>query len=386
MTQSKTTTYNENNPTLLLVDDEVALLEVYSDVCQDFFNIETATGGIKAVEILKNKQIDVVLSDFNMKEGNGLLVLKEAHSRNIPIIMISASNEKSSLLKIANQKPFYFFDKMVNSNEILEKLKEAINYSSQNVENKFYFHLGKNAAKTIHDISNPLNVIVGKAEIIKIHKNNPKMIEQCVNDIETSVDRIGNMIQKTKVDFVEFKEKMMNKGLSETEAFEKNEEYLTEYSLLKFLFDFKISQEELLIKNKVKMHITLQNKQDKLVLMHQEDLYRVFSNLIENSIYEFKKHNQDLRLITFAVTEDNDKVYISVKDNGPGIPKDVKGKLFNSSFSTKPKGQGSGLGLSSCKEIIEKHNGSITVGEEFQGAEFILSFPILKTEVSQKAA
>lgn len=74
--------------------------------------------------------------------------------------------------------------------------------------------------------------------------------------------------------------------------------------------------------------------------------------------------------------EDRDKVIVTVKDTGPGIPKDDLPHIFEPFFSTKDEGYGVGLGLSTVYGIIERHNGSIKAeNNPEKGATFILEFP-----------
>ena len=75
----------------------------------------------------------------------------------------------------------------------------------------------------------------------------------------------------------------------------------------------------------------------------------------------------------------NDKVEIIVKDNGNGIPQNIIDKIFQPFFTTKPTGQGTGLGLSLAYDIITKeHNGTIKVeSKESEGSEFIIQLPIV---------
>ena len=72
------------------------------------------------------------------------------------------------------------------------------------------------------------------------------------------------------------------------------------------------------------------------------------------------------------------KVEIIVKDNGNGIPQNIIDKIFQPFFTTKPTGQGTGLGLSLTYDIITKeHNGTITVeSEEGEGTEFTIQLPV----------
>jgi two-component system, NtrC family, sensor kinase len=72
------------------------------------------------------------------------------------------------------------------------------------------------------------------------------------------------------------------------------------------------------------------------------------------------------------------KVLISVKDNGNGIPKDIVDKVFQPFFTTKPTGQGTGLGLSLAYDIIKAHGGQIKVEtKQGEGSEFMIQLPIV---------
>ncbi len=71
-----------------------------------------------------------------------------------------------------------------------------------------------------------------------------------------------------------------------------------------------------------------------------------------------------------------DKIELSVKDNGTGIPQKVVDKIFQPFFTTKPTGQGTGLGLSLSYDIIKAHGGEIKVEtKESEGSRFIIQLP-----------
>jgi signal transduction histidine kinase len=73
-----------------------------------------------------------------------------------------------------------------------------------------------------------------------------------------------------------------------------------------------------------------------------------------------------------------DKVLISVKDNGPGIPQKILDKIFQPFFTTKPTGKGTGLGLSLSYDIVKAHGGEIKVeSKEGEGTEFIIQLPVV---------
>ena len=69
-------------------------------------------------------------------------------------------------------------------------------------------------------------------------------------------------------------------------------------------------------------------------------------------------------------------VFVSVQDNGPGIPDSIKDKIFQPFFTTKPTGQGTGLGLSVSYDIVKAHGGEIKVESSVgKGTEFIIQIP-----------
>ncbi|HLY72070.1 MAG TPA: ATP-binding protein, partial [Puia sp.] len=120
---------------------------------------------------------------------------------------------------------------------------------------------------------------------------------------------------------------------------------------------------------------------DKIPLI-QQDIVRVLINLFNNAFYavnEKIKTNAENYEPTVSVQTKklNDKIILTVMDNGNGIPQKVIDKIFQPFFTTKPTGQGTGLGLSLSYDIIKAHGGEIKVQtRENEGSEFIIELPI----------
>ena len=113
-----------------------------------------------------------------------------------------------------------------------------------------------------------------------------------------------------------------------------------------------------------------------------QDIGRVILNLITNAFYAVTEKKKQSRenyepLVFVSTKKSGDKVLISVKDNGNGIPQKVLDKIFQPFFTTKPTGQGTGLGLSMSYDIITKaHNGEIKVEtKEGEGSAFTIILP-----------
>ena len=100
-------------------------------------------------------------------------------------------------------------------------------------------------------------------------------------------------------------------------------------------------------------------------------------------LFEKKKQSLDSYEPTVSVSTKkiNDKVEIKVADNGNGIPQKVLDKIFQPFFTTKPTGQGTGLGLSLAYDIIKAHGGELKVEtKEGKGSEFTIWLPLSKNE------
>ncbi|MEJ2584774.1 MAG: ATP-binding protein [Robiginitalea sp.] len=117
------------------------------------------------------------------------------------------------------------------------------------------------------------------------------------------------------------------------------------------------------------------------VILVPQDIGRVLLNLFTNAFYAVNEKKetdpeafQPMVSVKTKATENG--VNIRVKDNGKGIPEAIKGKIFQPFFTTKPTGQGTGLGLSLSYDIVRAHGGEITVeSEEGKGTEFNVILP-----------
>ena len=108
------------------------------------------------------------------------------------------------------------------------------------------------------------------------------------------------------------------------------------------------------------------------------ELNQVFLNIIMNGIEAIREQERKEKgLITIKTWIDGDSAYVSVSDDGPGIPMEISDKIFDPFFSTKPVGAGTGLGLSICYEIVaNKHGGDIEVtSQPGVGTTFTIKLP-----------
>jgi signal transduction histidine kinase len=113
-----------------------------------------------------------------------------------------------------------------------------------------------------------------------------------------------------------------------------------------------------------------------------QDISRVLVNLYNNAFYAVREKTQQspngyAPQVSVTTKKANGMIEITVKDNGNGIPENLWQKIFQPFFTTKPTGQGTGLGLSLSYDIVKAHGGDIKVSSENgRGAQFTVSLPI----------
>jgi len=121
---------------------------------------------------------------------------------------------------------------------------------------------------------------------------------------------------------------------------------------------------------------------------YPQDLLRVFLNLINNAMYAAHKRREEENgdfspKLWLSTKVDGDLVSIEVRDNGKGIPPEIQQKIFTPFFTTKPAGQGTGLGLSLSYDIVNKqHGGELTVNSvsgEFTAFQVALARTLAET-------
>ena len=114
-----------------------------------------------------------------------------------------------------------------------------------------------------------------------------------------------------------------------------------------------------------------------------QDIGRVLLNLINNAFYAVdkraKENHKDYKPVVVVSTKRFDgQIEISVQDNGHGIPTEIKDKIFQPFFTTKPTGSGTGLGLSLSYDIVKAHGGELSVESMVgDGSAFFIQLPIV---------
>jgi signal transduction histidine kinase len=220
--------------------------------------------------------------------------------------------------------------------------------------------MGELASGVAHEIRNPLNTI-------------GTIIQQLDKDFEpvSDTEEFHDLAR-----LVHGEVKRINKTVSDFLKFSRPDPIHPEKFQLRILFE-QIAQQynSLLQENNIKLenHINWNGE----VYWDQSQIRQVLMNLIQNAIDAMEKGG---KIILSVNLEKAKEVVISVKDNGPGIPDDIRNRIFNLYFTTKAKG--TGIGLSIVQRIIYEHEGLISVDSKVGfGTTFHITLPLNVTAI-----
>jgi len=277
-------------------------------------------------------------------------------------------------------------------NLILQQQKEEIQETiialkatqTQLIQSEKMASLGELTAGIAHEIQNPLNFVNNFAEVSnelidemaeEVKKGNFDEAKIIANDLKQNLEKINHHGKRADG---------IVKSMLQHSRTSSGQKELTDINVLCDEY-LRLSYHGLRAKDKsfnAKFETDFDSTLEKINVIPQ-DIGRVILNLINNAFYAVtEKRNANLDAyeptVSVSTRQLEDKVEIAVKDNGNGISQKVLDKIFQPFFTTKPTGQGTGLGLSLSYDIVKSHGGELKVEtKEGEGSKFTFQLPIL---------
>jgi len=283
-------------------------------------------------------------------------------------------NKQKAYHQVKKQKEETDFQK----NKVEKTLEELKTTQAQLIQSEKMASLGELTAGIAHEIQNPLNFVNNFAEVNKellaemndeIDKGNldeVKAISKSVVDNEEKISHHGKRADA------------IVKGMLQHSKTSSGQRELTNINVLAGEYS-RLAYHGLRAKDK-SFNATMKTDFDESIgriSIVPQDIGRVILNLINNAFYavDLKKKQIGVNYeptVSVSTKKINEKVEIKVSDNGNGIPQKVLDKIFQPFFTTKPTGQGTGLGLSLSYDIVKAHGGEIKV-ETKEGERTVFS-------------
>ena len=269
------------------------------------------------------------------------------------------------------------------ANKVLETtLVNLKTTQAQLIHSEKMASLGELTAGIAHEIQNPLNFVNNFSDV------NKELIDEAESEMnQGNVDKAREILNDIK----ENEEKIIHhgkradaivKGMLQHSHSNTGQKELRDINSLADEY-LRLSYHGMRAKDKsfnAKLETVFDNNIGKIDIVPQE-MGKVIVNLVNNAFYAVnEKQKQNIKgyepTVILTTAKHNGKIEIKVKDNGNGMPQKILDKIFQPFFTSKPTGQGTGLGLSLAYDIVKAHGGEIKVEtREGEGSEFIIQLP-----------
>jgi signal transduction histidine kinase len=366
---------------ILIVDDEPGIREMLArELTTAGYFADSAANALDALDMMEREKYHVVLCDLNMPKLGGIEALERFRKRDtdIEVIMMTGYATVETAVAAMKKGAYDFVEKPFNLEEVLALVDKSLEKSElrrtitelreikkkleqtqmQLIQSEKLAGIGQLAAGVAHELNNPLSGVMGFAQLLLA---DPTLTAQQRSDVET----ICGQSQRCRVIIQNLLQFSRRKD-PVSEPVDIAPLLQATVDLVKY--DFSTSGIDLIQKIPASLP---------MVFGDANQLQQVFLNLITNARQAMEAQKKGRLLIEGK--ENQGRVQILFTDEGPGIPKEILGKVFDPFFTTKPPGKGTGLGLSICYGIVLQHQGDLRVESEVGlGTTFTLELPIHK--------
>jgi signal transduction histidine kinase len=417
---------------ILIVDDTINNLKLLSDMLTSSgFCVRKARNGVMALTAVTTKHPDLILLDIKMPQMDGYEVCRhlqaDSATQSIPIIFLSALDDAFDKVKAFDLGAVDYVTKPFQKTEVLkriqhqlrlqyltrrlnhqnETLEEALKYLKENqaeiVQKAKILSLNQLIAGIAHEINNPVGFIAGNlshlqdyfgevANVIKDHHQKyPDLVAadakseldfiledwpRLFQSMASGADRIDEIVQALKT--------FSHHGEAGMKPIDLHQTLDSTLVLLKSRLQTQAQRPEI---NMVRDYGSLAEVRCDAKLIGQV-FWSLLNNAIDaiNRLWDPEQTHPDAvdlaqrspEIVIKTRSPESAWVDILIGDNGIGITEEVKNRIYDPFFSTKPVGDGHGLGLSMSYQIIaENHQGSLSVESvPLQGSQFLIRLPL----------
>jgi signal transduction histidine kinase len=370
---------------ILIVDDEPANVLLMQRLLEaaGYRHLKTTTDSRQALGLYRELAPDLVVLDLMMPHLDGLTVLGLLKDEipagvYVPVLVLTADAtleaKRKALAAGASDfvtKPFERFEVLLRIRNLLDTRRAYLALEEQNrsleetvkqrterlLQSEKVATMGSLLAGVAHELNNPLAVLSGQAQLLFEQGGAPDVVRRALK-INEAADRCVRIVRN----FL---------ALARQRAPERSPTSMRQViagALELLAYELRSDSVE----------VVVQVADDIPVLWadpHQ--LHQVLVNLVNNAHQAMRRQARPKRItVTGRHDADGGRVLVEVADTGPGIPVAIQERIFEPFFTTKVAGEGTGLGLSLCRGIVDEHGGTLTIASASEaGTTFRIDLP-----------
>jgi signal transduction histidine kinase len=381
-------------PKILVIEDEDLVRQSYNDMFSNFgYEVESVPNGREGMSRITKQDYDIVVTDLNMPEMNGIDVLKYIKKKKpyIEVIVITGYATLENAIEAMKVGAYDYFAKPVDIEHVRIVISKCVKQIQSRKENEELRSLTQRLKElnelkdkfitiTNHELRTPVTVLKGYIELVDyfLEESRDENVNEAIEIISETMSELVSIVEQMHdISSFEYGKKRLVGG------------------------DVEIEKVLDLICKEMKILFEKRNIQFKLklpesgVIVYGDDrqLKRSLRELLQNAL-KFTPEGGHVEL-EYSANLENKKIYIKVKDDGIGIPKDKLDLIFEPFYEvqnvinhmtskTEFMGGGIGLGLTLAKEVFESHKGKLLLeSEENGGSTFTVVLPIKNGEIEE---
>ena len=370
--------------TVLYLDDDEANLTVLAAACAEEFDVVTTSTPSQALEIMREREIAVLLVDQRMPGMTGVEVAEATRQQfpDVIRILITAYTDLSAAIDAINhgqvrsyiRKPWHPDDLKATLREALELYstrRKMRNLEQRLLETERVYALGVVAASVGHELRNPLNALNLTLDGLEIRLRS--LVDRLMAKPERDTAEAGAArLAAEQVAHARRSVAQLTEITRSIEIGHRRREDIRVIEVQDVLgLTVRCVRGELMRRSQIEVEIGPAPP----VEGSPNRLGQVFMNLLINALEALPERPRAENLIRVRLKSDDTHVRVEIEDNGAGIPPAVLARVFDPFFTTKPSG-GTGLGLAISKQIVEEMHGTIAAESEVgRGTRFTVLLP-----------
>jgi signal transduction histidine kinase len=369
---------------VLIVDDEPANVLLMERLLQTagYRQIATATDPRRVLTLYREFQPDLILLDLMMPHLDGVAVLGQLKAEipataYVPVIVLTADATPEAKRRALSAgardfltKPFEHVEVLLRIGNLLETRRLYLALDAQNraleetvrqrteqlLQSEKVATMGSLLAGVAHELNNPLAVVTGQAQLLHRAVVDPA-IQRRAAKINDAADRCVRIVRNFLALARQHPPERTHTALSQ----------VVQGAVELLAYELKTDSVDVVVDVSANLPVLWADP-------HQ--LHQVLVNLMGNAHHAMRRQERPRRLSLTARHAAPGTVTLEIADTGSGIPPEIQAKIFEPFFTTKPEGEGTGLGLSLCRNIIEEHGGTLSVESTVgAGATFRIALP-----------